>query len=297
MSYICSDVNAIRAKVSLESLNNEDLFNEIDVFRVRTDDWQIQRFLKSFTNEESFVKALTMTMVWKNKFGVYDRTDEYFPRECFEFGDPEIFGKDREDRVLVWGNVRYGSPPIVNQDYFNLFKQLMVHYLEKIDKLCHKKRCTQVTCLSNTGSLGIDFSLNGLQVFNMLFHAMRDYFPLMMKRNLLVDTPRVQWALAKVIVGIANKSVKRMDLDLRFITRKELTEFVDWDLIPAEMGGPRIANIVVPDNVRPLKELKHFKFSDKEFKKLEEHSNKTKERIKKLKDEYKLSYNKFGNNI
>ena len=289
MSENWFEMNAIRGKASTETLNNEDLFHEIDVFRVLTDDWQIQRFLNDYNNEEFATKALMKAMVWKKEFGVYDRTDEYFPREFFEIGDPDMFGKDKEGRFVTWANFRNETPPIVNGSV-DLLKQMMVHFGEKIDKLVNRNRYTQVTWLSNTSGYGV--SMNGLQLFKF-FLSMRYYYPFMMKLHLLVDMPTMQRTMAKLLVAIATNTMKRMDLDLRFVTRQELTQFVDWDLIPAEMGGPRMAHIVVPDNVRPLKELKHFKFSDKELKIWEKHSNKLKEKIDKFQKQHQLENNKL----
>ena len=71
--------------------------------------------------------------------------------------------------------------------------------------------------------------------------------------------------MAKLLLSAWNKMIKGASWEVKFISRDQLIEFVDWQHIPVEMGGPRIAKIVVPANVKPLKELNHWKFSDKAY--------------------------------
>ena len=81
-----------------EIANNADLYHSIDIERVRTEDWQVKRFLldQPDMDEKKAFDNLCKALQWKKSFGVHDRTDQSFPKEFWELNSVEIYGRDNE---------------------------------------------------------------------------------------------------------------------------------------------------------------------------------------------------------
>ena len=85
-----------------ESFKNQDLCHEIDVYRVCTDDWSLNRFLLDQNDQKKAQNALMKATHWKLQFGIHDMMQEYFPRELYERGDPELFGRNKQGMYNAW---------------------------------------------------------------------------------------------------------------------------------------------------------------------------------------------------
>ena len=128
---------------------------------------------------------------------------------------------------------------------------------------------------------------------------LKKYYPLLIKSMLYVDIPKVHATMANWSLSIWNKMVKGASRDIKFISRDQLTDFVDWQLIPVEMGGPRMASIVIPANVKPLRELDHLKFTEKAYNVFNKHHESVLENIEKFSNSKTMSFmfNKYYKNI
>lgn len=100
MSY---QVKVIRRIFNINLIPDDNIYHEIDIFRLQVDDWFIEKF--QFNNENVY-QAMTESMIWINQYKAYDRLDHYFPSEFFEIGDPDIFGRDKSGRIIMWQNFR-----------------------------------------------------------------------------------------------------------------------------------------------------------------------------------------------
>ena len=133
----CFQLNYIRYNYLIEIQRNEELFHEIDIFLIIIDDWAINRFLFTNENFKKAYHALIKAHHWKIKFGVHYKTDEYFPSEIYQWGDPELFGQDKQNRYLLWSRIRRRNQPFVGE-MINLMKDFFVHLLNKFDKIVHR---------------------------------------------------------------------------------------------------------------------------------------------------------------
>ena len=82
--------------------NQNDSMNEIDIYRLKNDDWQICRFLFEFKNFNTALNELNKSLKWKNDFGIYLRIDDYFPKEFYEMLESNQFGQDKNGRHVHW---------------------------------------------------------------------------------------------------------------------------------------------------------------------------------------------------
>jgi len=78
-------------------------YSDIDIARVRTEEWQVKRYLLDYQEDvDQAYQALIRTLVWKQSFGVHTRELERdFPRELFDVMRGEIYGNDKEGRLIV----------------------------------------------------------------------------------------------------------------------------------------------------------------------------------------------------
>ena len=74
----------MRSRFETELASKPSAYHPIDVDRVRTDDWQLLRFLERSTNWTEAYAQLIDALQWKKQVGVHDKRDEDFPREFYE---------------------------------------------------------------------------------------------------------------------------------------------------------------------------------------------------------------------
>lgn len=109
----------LRALFEADLSAHPDLYHPIDVERVRTEEWQVKRFLLDQPDQEdetAAFAALSKALQWKKSFGLHDRTDQYFPKEIWELNGVEIYGKDKEGHLVQWEAVRNQVSIFVNFD-------------------------------------------------------------------------------------------------------------------------------------------------------------------------------------
>jgi len=71
-------------------------YNPIDIARVRTEDWQVLRYLLDANGDvKSAYRNLLNTLEWKQSFGLHKLNEQYFATEFYELYKVEKFGEDR----------------------------------------------------------------------------------------------------------------------------------------------------------------------------------------------------------
>lgn len=89
----------LRAKFETELSANGSEYHPIDIERVRTEEWQVKRFIMDNEgNEDKAFSELIRVMKWKKSYGIHDRNDQYFPTEFWQLNAIEINGKDNQGK-------------------------------------------------------------------------------------------------------------------------------------------------------------------------------------------------------
>ena len=255
-------LNTIKHNLIEETINKQNLFHEIDVYRVRTDDWTVNRFLSEQNDQKKAKHCLMKAINWKMQFGVYELTDDFFPRELFERGDPELFGRDKQGKYFVWTGMRNKNEPFISE-MIDLNKRWFAYLIEKFDKIVHNKSFMYIHWMSGTEDYNLRKNLN-FEMMKFILDSKR-FYPLLVSCILLVEIPKVHATFAKCIKSIWNKMMKGAPWEMKFISSEQLTDFVDSQMIPVEMKGNRMSTIVVPANSKPLMELGNMKFTEKSY--------------------------------
>jgi len=248
---IAAIVGRLRDRFLAEYEANGELYHEVDVQRVRSDDWQIERFaVEHGLNEDAAYEALVRALKWKKEFGIHDRTDHYFPKEYFEWSETQTYGRDREGRLIQWEKVRNHRKI---SEMNPLTKQFVAHMMEKIDAQEGRKGFVLVSDTNGSGLSNIDMDVFKFKI------ELTAYYPEAMRLNLNVDMPWLLNGVAKVIVSLCGAKLRE---SVKFISRKELLDYVDPEVLPIELGGKREPKIVSPDGVLTLKQLPQLGLAD-----------------------------------
>ena len=106
-------------------------YDEEDIYRVKTDQWTVLRFLKG--NSGEVIKSgqkLDTCLQWRHEFKVNYISLADLPIEFFKSGGLFVFGKDMENRKIIFTRVK------VHRKIPNLvkfFRQFLVKIIDKVD--------------------------------------------------------------------------------------------------------------------------------------------------------------------
>ncbi|XP_054155748.1 motile sperm domain-containing protein 2-like [Oppia nitens] len=255
-------IGRLRTRFLAEAESEPDKYHQIDIDRIRSDDWQLERFLIGHRDEDDedsqmdkAYDALARAMHWKQTFGIHERQDRYFPREFLEFTKTQCFGRDREGRLIQWEKVcnhrSIGEMSAVT-------KQFIGHLMEKTDREVGRHGFILVSDTQGSGLGNIDTDQFRFKI------ELTQYYPEALQLILNVDLPWLLKGVSKVILSFCDQRLKDRT---RFISRKELTDYIPADIIPVDMDGERDPKYVIPDCMLPMKQLSHLGFPDKAMQK------------------------------
>jgi hypothetical protein len=247
-------IESIREKFLIEYQMNPELYHEIDVNRVRDDNWQIERFILDQKNrdEDKAYEAMVKALRWKKSFGVHERNDQYFPKEFYELHEIEMFGQDKSGRIIHWEITRN----IKNIPGFeNIAKQFIAHRIEKIDSEASRKGWISIADTSGSGLTNVYLDLYRFKI------EVLEYYPQSLRAIFIVDLPSFLNGISKCILSFLSPELKEF---VKFINREELMNYVDIDYIPDSLNGKRQKKIY-PEGLKALEQLNHLGLTDKQI--------------------------------
>ncbi|XP_054155717.1 motile sperm domain-containing protein 2-like [Oppia nitens] len=224
-------VKTLRNRFLRESEANPHLYHRVDIKRVETEDWQLERFLSPIdttdntdADDDEAYNRLVRAMQWKHGFGLHDRQDGHYPRELFEIFGSEQYSTDTEGRLVLW---------VVHRNYLKigelslLFHQFLGHQIEKLDRRAGNRGWITANDCSGTGMANVDMSLAKFRV------ELLNYYPQGMRLGLNIDLP---WLLAPVFRLIKTFMSKHIKDQILLIKRHELVDWIPVEDIPEGFG-------------------------------------------------------------
>ena len=237
-------IATIRAEFEKELSSNIHLYHPIDIERVRSEDWQVKRFIIDQPDGDvsKAFAALCRSLQWKKSFGLHDRTDEYFPKEIWELNAIEIYGRDKEERVIQWEAIR-------NQRSFKelslIVRQFVAHNMERVDREAGETGFILITDANGGGIKNIDMDLSKFKI------AIVEYYPMGMRAMYIVDQPWLLNAIVKIIIGLMSDKLKQL---IHFVKYTDLPAIMDTKFIPVELKGSRSKH-AFPMDIIPMHQL------------------------------------------
>ena len=245
-------IERIRRKVLKECKQNPEYYHEIDVNRVQTDDYQIERFITEYESEDRAYEEIIKTMKWKREYGIHERNDQYFPKEFYDLFDIEMHGKDREGSHLHWESTKN---LIKINDFIPLEQQFIAHRLEKLDSTAGREGWTLVIDTQSTAISNVSLEMWKWKI------SLLQYFPQGMKRVLIVDLPWILNSIMKIIISFLSPKLRE---NVSFVKREQLQEYIDPDYIPLYLKGNREKRLF-PEDIKPMSELTHLALNEKQI--------------------------------
>lgn len=245
----------IRARFEAELAVNPDLYHPIDVKRVRTEDWQVKRFLlntESGDAEDEAFHSLLSALQWKKAFGLHDRTDAYFPRELWLMAKTELYGRDKSGRLIWWQatkGIRNFSETAL------LARQFYAHCLEQADRAVGELGGTFIGDTKGASILHVDHRLEQFKI------GLLPYYPLIARAVYIVDLPWLLTGVVKLIMGWMDASLRK---NVHCVSSAVLVpDVVEEEITPVALGGTRKRYEGLPDGVQSLEALaEQFGFTE-----------------------------------
>ncbi|XP_015791653.1 motile sperm domain-containing protein 2 [Tetranychus urticae] len=220
-------IKEIRDKFQAALPKNRDKFDEQDVQRILTDDWYVKRFLiaRNRSPGEAF-KMIMESLEWRKTQGFATLPANAFPQEFYFVNAMFDYEPDLEGNVTLHIRVRYvlRCGPLV------------AHAVKWASKFFYD---LENRCQSSFFTILIDFSGCGIKnaEFDFVKHAvvvLKNYTPACVKRILIIDLPpilRLGYNFIKSWIPDNGRSI------LKFISRSQLTEYIDPSNLPDYLGG------------------------------------------------------------
>lgn len=125
-------VNLIRQRILEQSSSASADYEPSDLELIRTNDWQIQRFLlEAKMNTEQACKQLTAALEWRKKVGVVWQRADDFPAEYYRSAYIREYGRDVNGAQVIL--FRANIHRKVGSEWSERLKQFFVYQMEQID--------------------------------------------------------------------------------------------------------------------------------------------------------------------
>nr|XP_046917393.1 uncharacterized protein LOC124497760 [Dermatophagoides farinae] len=232
-------IERLRQRFEKEIETNPSYYHEIDIKRIREEEWPIKRFLIANNADENIAfDSMQRTYRWRNKFGIHDRTDQSFPREFWQLSGVEIIRSINGQFVII-EVLRYQRK--CNQ-LQQLQYQFVAHCLEKVDRIAGENGFIALKDLTNAQHHNINFDLIEFQMI------VSDHFPLGLQQIWLVNCP---WIIRPFLPIVVNFLFPKFRQLIHYLQSKQLLDSIDREQIPKTLGGLRENQLMIMDT-KPL---------------------------------------------
>jgi len=209
----------------------KELFEDTDVTRFQSDDSYAEKFWIHgfFIPGPDRIRNTTVlaveALLWRKEFGVASITEDCLDRGLLDSGSLYSRGRDKQGgRLLILSVRRYVKDPKMTPKR----KELLIYMLERIGREDGGK----ITIIFDCQSAGVrNVEIEAIQfIMQVLIH----YYPNLVRRIIVLEMPWVMntvWRLVKSLLpGPAQDMIK-------FCTKANVTEFLDTEGLPRELGG------------------------------------------------------------
>lgn len=244
-------IENVRHLINEKYQQQNDQFAQIDIERINTDDWQVERFLEEYNfNETKATDALLKTLQWRNESGINTINDRDFFAELWEISQFEIHGKDHQGRIILWTTVQNVAIP---KDLMEMTKRFALYIYERADRIAGRNGFVMIINTKHAG-------LNNIQLDLIRFSVdFPKYFPGGCKTWFIVDQPFFVRTLVNLVLSLMDEKMRK---GVVLLDSSQLSKYIDNALIPISMNGHRIK--VKSYDSLPLKECyQTLGFTDK----------------------------------
>ncbi|CAG2102984.1 unnamed protein product [Medioppia subpectinata] len=187
------------------------------------------------------------------KEGFAQLNDSYFPSEFYATGYLINHGVDKQGGPLIgFCNRCFNSYRDISDDMYELGRRYMLYNVYKTRiELDPKPRTTYVA------AEGAAYNNFDIKMLTNIVDFVNDFMPNTPGRLIVADMSPLMIMTFKVLVNLLKDSFQQM---LTFTTMSEIRKWIDYQQIPAYMGGNVQDFKRIPDGVKSGKCLHHLKY-------------------------------------
>ena len=231
------EIAALRERFESELLLQQnsqtpDRFHPIDINRVRTEDWQVRRYIldEEEGDLEAAYSALIRTLEWKQKWGVHENHLGRYPKEIFDLYSMELFEYEKGRYVFseaMRGQRHYPELEQIARDF-------VVAWAEHVDRTVGEQgHLTYLMDFTGSSLLKLDLGLTRFRIGVFSRH-----YPRLLGRCLLHRVPKVVRAPLKMAISQFFKQAVREAVTYTS-GKEELFGCVDPVRLHVDYGGLR----------------------------------------------------------
>ena len=223
------ELDEVRKRFLQEYEENPDLYDPIDVERVKTDEWTIKRFLGfKKSNIDESVQALISNMKWRKEFGVSQIKETDFPYEFFWIGECHTYARDKNNVATVYLRVKFHKQL---NDWQPLIKKYLIFVMEKMDQEIRK----------GADGWALIYDCEGGTIFNnnmdLLFFMVETFFshyPMALVYIGLYELPWVLRAIYHICRGWIPEDFRKLFV---FLNKDNIWDHVGGQNLPDYLHG------------------------------------------------------------
>ncbi|XP_074601015.1 motile sperm domain-containing protein 2-like [Brevipalpus obovatus] len=205
----------------------KDMFDEIDVQEVLTDDWWIRRFLIHNAGDPDLaLDGLINCLKWREEIKIRSISDRHFPEELYRVGALFQYSVDQNKVPTLYIRLKLVRRLPAIQDLIKLF---IAYNFNAIDTAAHGQGWGLIIDFDGAGIQNADMDLAKFIVFSL-----KCYFPSSLSYVFCLDFPwflRAFWSVVKAWLP------KKRTFALRFIGRKQLSDYIYPEYLPDFVNG------------------------------------------------------------
>ena len=212
------------------SENGKDVFEEVDVNRVMTEDFYVHRWFMHMHDAkgdqlEASIKTMISALKWRKVEKIREITADKLNPMLKQKGSLYMKNKDKDGcPLLVFAMAKH-----VKGECPEEMKKQFLYYLERIDRETNGGKFSLVYECVGCGITNMDMDL-----IQFMIKCLEDYFPNNLNYILVIDMSWLLTAAWKIIKGWLPPAGVKM---IKFLTKSNLAEYIPEEQQLSVWGG------------------------------------------------------------
>lgn len=226
-----------------EAAQDNYLYDDEDLERIKLDDWYIERYLLHCKdNYDDAFSMLRESMRWRKSFGVNSLSETDFPREYYQSGSFFTHAPDKgRPTVYIRGKLHRKIA-----EWSELNKKFFVFKINQLER--QGRNYIAIWDCKDAGLSNVDMDL-----LAFMLSTISQYFPYGLEYVLILDLPMILAACYNLARRWVPEHYQRLAI---LINRDQITDYIDRENLPRYLGGTcKLDEKSVPLGVVSAKEL------------------------------------------
>lgn len=204
-----------------------DLYDDIDIERLRNSEWFVKRFLlASRRNANEAFEMLKITLAWRKSVQLSTTPINTFPREFFQIGGLFQYEPDLEGNPVIYMRIRMHRKIVELQEPI---QQFLFYIINKVDLESNNKGAVILFDCSGAGWNNMD-----LDMLKVLTEVAFKYFPFCIKKVIVYELSWMLNAFRRIAMSIIPSTFAKI---VFFATKNDITNYIALENLPDFIGG------------------------------------------------------------